>query len=257
MSHLRDRLESDHPSKLHHHEVNAVDDATYDPPPPPISLIMAPSPVHIGKEEADLPSKVCRDGLSLRSQLLELHRSDDDTTRTARTEPYPLWSDVLPCASLTCDSRALSPWPDFGVAWSRYDSKTASPQQGMRLCDGCARIAYQDREFESNAEDNLRPPERRSTSLPTIIEVESGFLNGILASAHSTAVDDNSQKRGVAHAHFAEDTKGGAAVLRRAVTSPSSIEMVRHSLGKERRQSLDQDYDHSSDSEGDLFSTSS
>jgi hypothetical protein len=257
MSHLSGRLGSDHPSKLHNHEINAFRGTTYESPRQATNLTMAPSLVHSGEEGVDLPPDVRRDGLSLRSQLLELHRSDDDTTSTARTEPYSLWTDALPCASSTCDSRALSPWPDFGVAWSRYDSKLSSPQQGMRLCDGCTRALNRDRETESNAEDISKPPERRSMSLPTIVKVESGILSGILASSHSTGADDNSRRRGLAHAHFAEDTRGGAAVLRRAMTNPLSIERAQHSEGTGRRSSLDQAFDLSSDSEGDLFSTSS
>jgi hypothetical protein len=61
----------------------------------------------------------------------------------------------------------------------------------------------------------------------------------------------------MAHAHFAEDTKGGAVFLRRAVTSPLSIEQAEHSLDIGKRSPLDQCFDHSSESEGDLFSTSS
>jgi hypothetical protein len=41
------------------------------------------------------------------------------------------------------------------------------------------------------------------------------------------------------------------------VNSPQLIERVQHSPGKGGRQSLEHDFEHCSDSEGDLFSTSS
>jgi hypothetical protein len=215
----------------------------------PTNSAMRTPPLGNQTEETCVLPDVGRDGPSLRNHLLQIYRSEDSNP----TNP----AHALPCPSSTCDMRALSPWPDFRIAWPAQDDGVTLPQHGARLCDSCTHDSQQIRDYGVNTNERSRLPERRSKSMPTITTLGDGGLDDTSVPARSAIADSHGRKRGPVRAHFAEDSMASDTTLRRASTSPPSTKQVQSLLKTKKWYTLEQSSEDDSDSEGELFSTSS